>query len=253
MSLPVLIQKIEDRQNIAAWKKKYAEIASIYSMVKEEMGSVICVDEKNGNYSVPKKCQKVYDYEYGVYTTLSPEFVNKFVSHLKVIDSCGFPQYGESKYCSSYYKKWVALCGGAASYSFYGSLKKSAGNAPNTPTACTGAVGPGWDYDKKAVLLADGSVIYLGGYATGWIAVDVNSFKKGPNVLGRDFFAATVNDDWIKPLGADETFNKSNNGEQCECSKDYGLESAQGFLGSGNLLNGRMISGGCCSAVYLSK
>lgn len=34
-------------------------------------------------------------------------------------------------------------------------------------------------------------------------------------------------------------------------AKDYGLERAQGFLGSGDLLNGRMISGACCSATYM--
>ncbi len=83
--------------------------------------------------------------------------------------------------------------------------------------------------------------------------IDNKSGKKGPNVVGRDVFAVMLNEDWAKPLGADGTFNTSANGKTCECSKNYGLESAQGFLGSSNLLDGRMLSGTCCSAVKLQK
>lgn len=104
---------------------------------------------------------------------------------------------------------------------------------------------------NKAVLLLDGSVIYFGGYATGMISVDVNNFTKGPNVLGRDLFVVMVNDDWAKPLGADGTFNVSANGPTCKCSKDFGSVSGQGFLGSSDLLNGKVLSGVCCSAAKL--
>ena len=80
----------------------------------------------------------------------------------------------------------------------------------------------------------------------------MNGFTKGPNAVGRDFFAVLVNEDWAKPLGADGTYSKAANGnENCECSKDSGIESAQGFLGSSDLLNGKILSGGCCSATYL--
>ena len=98
----------------------------------------------------------------------------------------------------------------------YDSLKTSspAGTRKQTsPASCPnrGTLGTGWDFMHKAILLPDGTTIYFGGWATGMISVDVNSFAKGPNILGRDFFAAMVTDDWIKPIGADGTFNKNTN------------------------------------------
>jgi len=235
------------------WKKKYSEISNVYFQVREEMGGGnICVETKSG-YVNSIKCSKIG--QWTRYTTLSPEFVNKFVSHLKVIDSCGMPEYGETKKCENYYVNWVGFCSNG-NYGYYGSLMQGKGQkGAASPAYCNPAGGlyTGWDMNKKAVLLADGSVIYFGGHATGFISVDVNSFGKGPNVLGRDLFTVMVNEDWAKPLGAEGTFNPSANGKTCECSKDYGIERGQGFLGSADLLNSQMLSGACCSATKLSK
>ena len=66
-------------------------------------------------------------------------------------------------------------------------------------------------------------------------------------------FAIMLNENWIRPIGADGTFNKNVNGETCECGKEYGVESAQGFLGSSDLLNGTQLSGACCSYKYLTE
>ena len=256
MTIPTLSQKIGDMQNKAIWKKKFSEISQVYTAVKLDNYS-LCVNN-SGDYNVPAKCRYPDDGLYAVRTTMSPEFVNAMVKHFKVIDTCGFPQYGESAYCNNYLDKWNGLCGGAAAYSFYGSL--ISGTFKNLPTASTycnnaqlNGLYTGWDLSKKAILLQDGSVIYFGGYAAPIIAVDVNGFQKGPNVVGRDMFAIMLNENWIRPIGADGTFNKNVNGETCGCGKEYGIEKAQGFLGSGDLLTGRQLSGACCSYKYLNE
>lgn len=252
ITMTTIIPKIQDRQYTAMWKKKYSEISNIYYQVREEMGGGnICVETKTG-YINSTKCSKVP--QWARYTTLSPEFVEKFVSHLNVVDSCGHPEYGESKECSNYYFKWIGYCDKVSAGGYYGSLIQNKGQKGSTrSTSCESAGGlyTGWEMSRKAVLLADGSVIYFGGHTTGFISVDVNSFGKGPNVLGRDLFAVMVNEDWAKPLGAEGTYNTGRNPYPCKCSKDYGVESGQGFLGSSDLLNGSMLSGACCSAIKL--
>ena len=256
--LPAFIDSYMDKQYAAMWKKKYSEIANVYYEVKEEMGGNICVRKKEGNFDIPTKCIPPGEYMLSSkYATLSPEFVKNFVSRLKVIDSCGYPQYGESEYCANYYQPWTGLCGGSAAYGLYDSLMTSSPASSRKqlmPAICrdyAGTMYTGWDYMFKAVLQPDGTTIYFGGYATGLIVVDVNSFAKGPNVVGKDLFAAMVNDDWIKPIGAEGTFSTNINGKVCQCSKEVGLDRAQGFLGSGDLLNGTALSGVCCSATKL--
>ena len=256
LTIPTLAQKIGDMQNKAIWKKKFSEISQVYTAVKLDNYS-LCVNN-SGDYNVPAKCRYPDDGLYAERTTMSPEFVNAMVKHFKVIDTCGFPQYGESAYCNNYLDKWNGLCGGAAAYSFYGSL--ISGTFKNLPTASTycnnaqlNGLYSGWDLSKKAILLQDGSVIYFGGHGAPMISVDVNGFQKGPNVVGRDMFAIMLNENWIRPIGADGTFNKNVNGETCGCGKEYGIEKAQGFLGSGDLLTGTQLSGACCSYKYLTE
>ena len=253
MTMQIIIPNIQDKQLTAMWKKKYSEISSIYFQVREEMGGGdICVESNSGGYANVIKCSKIK--QWSGYGTLSPEFVEKFVAKLKVIDSCGFAEFGEAKKCQNFYVKWVGYCDWAANVGYYGTLiqnRGQKGSISSTYCMSPGGLYTAWDMNKKAVLLADGSVIYFGGYATGMISVDVNGFGKGPNVLGRDLFVVMVNEDWIRPIGADETFDKNANGDICKCSKDYGVERGQGILGSSNLLNGRVLSGACCSATKL--
>ncbi len=249
--MPVITNNVQDRQHTAMWKKKYSEIVNIYRQVRDDFGGSICVESKTG-YVKSAKCSKIGDL--GNYTTLSPDFVNEFVSHLKVLDSCGKPEYGESKPCKNYDFKWVGYCDTASAGGYYGSLVQGRGKSGSTKsTSCQPAGGlyTGWDMSNRAVLLMDGSVIYFGGHKTGMISVDVNNFTKGPNVLGRDLFVVMVNEDWAKPIGADGTFSVGSNGPTCKCSKDSGVVSGQGFLGSSDLLHGKMLSGVCCSATKL--
>ena len=157
MTIPTLSQKISDMQNKAIWKKKFSEISQVYAAVKLDNYS-LCVNN-SGDYNVPAKCRYPGDGLYVVRTTMSPEFVNAMVKHFKVIDTCGFPQYGESRYCNNYLDKWYGLCGGATPYSFYGSL--ISGTFKNLPTASTycnnaqlNGLYSGWDLSKKSNLIA---------------------------------------------------------------------------------------------------
>lgn len=252
------MQAAQDKANIAMWKKKYSEISSIYNIVKNEMSSSICVKTKEGDCNIPVECRQINTS--GTYTTLSPEFVKRFLSHLQVIEGCSTKystsayDSGDTRKCNNYHRKWSGLC---ENYSLYGNLIMPSPGSMVSPASCRTTSGASthlnsWDLMNYSALLADGSVLYFGGHATGFISVDVNGFGKGPNVLGKDLFVAMVNDEWIRPLGAEDTYVKIDN-KECECSKNYGDSGAQGYLGSGDLLHGRMISGGCCSAVYLKE
>lgn len=258
MTLPSVINKIKEKQNIAMWKKKYSEIANIYNLVKDEFSTPICVDSINGDFKIPKECATINS-PYATFTTLSPEFVKHFISHLKIVDSCSvYNAYGNTDKCSNYYRRWLGFCN--QSDSLYELLPNKSPGKQKSPASCHGTLTNkasalnSFDFSKFAALLEDGSVIYFGGRATGWITVDVNGFDKGPNIVGKDVFAAMVNDKWIKPLGATDTYDQNTNGNNCECSDAWGNKNfSQGFLGSGDLLHGRMVSGGCCSAIYLYK
>src|SRR5574344_654228 len=51
LTIPTLIQKIDDKIYISMWKKKYSEIAIIYEIVKNEIGNdSVCVIN-DGNYN----------------------------------------------------------------------------------------------------------------------------------------------------------------------------------------------------------
>lgn len=254
IAIPTVVQKVGDMQNKTLWKKKYSEVVQAYTEVIQNNYNM-CVNN-SGDYNIATKCHYVGDGRSAARTTLSPEFVNAMAKHFKYVNSCGFPQYGEAEYCSYYYHKWTGLCGGAATYSFYGSLISGSINEddlPTRPTNCGSQVGvyTGWDFNKKALLLQDGAVVYFGGHAAPMITVDVNGFQKGPNILGKDLFAIMLNENWIRALGAEGTFNKAANGDTCECGKEYGVERGQGFLGSSDLLNGTQVSGACCSYKYI--
>lgn len=239
------------------WKKKYSEISNIYNLVKHDISTPICVNTKEGEFTIPAKCSTFEDRRWDTYTTLSPEFVHQFVSHLNIVESCSpYEAYGNTTKCANYYRRWLGFCD--KNYSLYATLAGKTPGRQLRPTSCignlTGTDGDinSFDFNKYAALLADGSVIYFGGHYTGWITVDVNGAGKGPNKIGKDLFAAMVNDKWIKPLGAPGTFNSAVNGNECKCSEDYGVNGfTQGFLGSSNLMHGQMASGGCCSALYL--
>lgn len=168
------------------------------------------------------------------------EFVEEFLKNFEVIDFC---------YGSSTNDPTGKNCANNKKNSWQGITFSDVGTGYKT---LAGGYFNAYNMNYKVVLLKNGAVIYFGKSHGGpWISVDVNGYKKGPNVIGRDFFVAKSNGVKLLPLGADESYNKNVNGQLCECSKNMGAEDANYFIQVGNPGSGTVVSGGCCSAYYL--
>ncbi|MFR1671367.1 MAG: hypothetical protein ACLSWI_00290, partial [Candidatus Gastranaerophilaceae bacterium] len=213
------IQKIDDRQNIAHWKKMYSAINQAFNKSISE-GYIPC-DKNERNLSCID--QVVWTRQ----TKMNDEFIYRMLSNFNVTNVCNTT--GNTN-CNRF-PNW------AVSY----------GNTPKTLKG--GSVGS-YNFHYIEGRLATGELIMFGDSHGGpWISVDVNGFRKGPDKIGKDIFIMKVYDDFIRPLGAEGTFNKETNGEICGCGEEYGIE-ADPFLAQGAGA-GEVVSGGCCSAYYL--
>ena len=227
--MPSLIQKINDRQNIAKWKKEYSVINNFVDKVTAD-NIMICASY-NGYGGCNVHESKVF----------SDEFLDAFETNIDIVDSCN-GRSGNDCDNYSYWSpkdikyKWSGLAyyTTATRYnSLYGKCSDCGINAYNMGT--------------QAYLLKDGAAIYLGTSHGGpYVVVDVNNAQKGPNQLGRDLFAvkllATTKAQKAMPLGADGTQYTSEPNGTNGCSKDIGNKSA-------NYLH--EASGAGCSAKYL--
>ena len=241
--MPTLINKIQDRQNIAKWKREYSLISNAFQKVYND-GTQIC-----SSYTIYGSCES------SVSGSMSDEFREKIIEQLKVVDYC--TGSNTAKACDYYNRahqeyskyKWSGV---ANIYSRY----KALGSTIDRPNDYTQHGIHAYNFYNYAYLLNDGAAVYFGGSHGGpWIVVDVNNFTQGPNEFGRDVFVIKIvsnnitNQHWAKPMGAEGTFNKAANGEVCECSKDKGVKTANYIAGGGG--TGEVISGACCSAYYL--
>lgn len=206
ITVPTLINNIQNKQNIAAWKVLYSQISNSY------------------NYTIENGYVCSYD--------LLEEFIEEFTKNFEVVDSC----YGAS--CANNKKnKWQGI-----TFSDVGTGYKT----------LAGGSFSAYNINKKAILLKNGAVIYLGGSHGGpWISVDVNGYKKGPNVIGKDFFIVKPNGTKALPLGAEGTYDKQKNSNECVCDKNHGTVNGNYFVTVGGGDSGKVVSGGCCSAYYL--
>jgi len=221
ITMPTVINNIQNKVNIVRWKKSYA---IVYEAVKRVMNKDISICERENCAAV--RIPNITNYE-DIY--FSNEFIEAFIEELNPIDKC-FPNI--PKHCIN--KKWVRT----RNYTLL--------NKPNAEVA-------GYNYGAASLLLKDGSVVYIGGSHGGpWLSVDVNGPLNKPNQVGRDFFIIKVFQDKILPLGAQGTFNKQYNGEQCLCGEQYGLQTGNPYF-AGEAGKREVISGGCCSAYYLLK
>lgn len=246
MTLPAVINKIHDKQNIAKWKKEFSVISNVYNQLKAE-GETIC---------------KEYNSENGYCSGYpSEQFLSSLIEKLKPIAVCGTStnvtggkecNYYNSDYWNQYSTtKWSGV---ANIYTRY----KALGGTKDLGSGYTQYGISGYNFTNLAMLMNDGAVIYVGGSHGGpWIVVDVNSFNEGPNEFGRDTFVIKIKDDlvlgrqWMKPMGAEGTYNKSQNGDICECTGAKGVKTATYLAGQSG--NGEVVSGICCSAYYLLK
>lgn len=247
-----MIPEIQNKQNIAKWKKTYSVVNNAYDLIVTE-GVTVCrngASAPGSSYS-NSRCKTIVGStsKYGdQYFGYSDEFVDRFREILNPVSVC----YGKVEpKCDNYGVghagtknfPWAGFAAPSAA-SIYGTLKK--------PYSKGVFSFPSYNFNVAAFLLKDGSVVYIGGTHGGpWISVDVNGAAKGPNQIGRDFFQILGFDKKILPLGADGTYNKSANNGKCECTKNAGAERENYFAGAGGA--GEVVSGGCCSAKYLSE
>lgn len=108
-----------------------------------------------------------------------------------------------------------------------------------------------YNFNKYKIKLISGELIMFGASHGGpWISVDVDGFERGKNTLGKDLFVIKAYDKHLKPMGADGTFSKVENGSECVCSETSGAITATYISGSDGGLH-EIASGACCSNYYL--
>ena len=242
MTIPTIISKIEDRQNIARWKKSYAVVNAAFNAVKAD-GIDVCATHNRYN---PLQCSNGNpnpELDGGYY---NPEFVTAFISKLKVLDYCS-PGYANSypPKCVAYEDTYV--WGHNQGYDPLGYPTKILTAYANGHKFYykAGALGY-YNFSVQMILLTDGSVIYMGGSWGGpWIIVDVNGYQKGPNMVGKDLFGIQLWENKMLPSGAEGTMGYDDPSYGASgCSKDIGKSKANYFSEA---------AGAGCSAKYLLK
>lgn len=228
--MPSIVANIQDKQNIARWKKAYSVISQAYAQTVNE-GYEPCTREHvgcpdvaelgkiyNNNLNNPHYQYFLYDKAEGIREEFKIQFISKF-NGAKVCDT--------ANKCKLYSNEIIprTLSGGRILY---------------------------YNMSGMKIKLSTGELIIFGGTHGGpWLTVDVNGAENGPNVLGRDIYVMKLYDNVVKPMGAYGTYKPSSNGDECLCGKEYGLKEATYFAGAAGA--GEVASGACCSAVYLSK
>ena len=236
ITLPVIISKIEDRQNIAKWKKAYSTVNNAFNKVIAE-GIPIC------QYRAPNTC-----IDDGSGYLYSAEFITAIKNELNVIDVCG----SVSTQKNPLGFKRCGFDGDEFWNGFAGNDVRSKYSPLGVTVSKLGASGAlnSYDFGNFAFLLADGTVLNFGGLWSGLtIGVDVNSAVKGPNQVGKDFFLIRIftknygEINYLKPFGAEETqgWNDPSAGSS-GCSKDIGRTSTNAAYEA---------AGAGCSAKYL--
>ena len=254
LTLSIVIQNIQNKQNIAKWKKEYSVINNAFNEVLADGVSVCEAYSPNGT------CASVDNNYIGNY---SDEFIAAFQSKLKIIDYCSTTgsNVPSDRLCDNYnysnesLKKTIKYewSGTASIYSRYRALGVRTESEPG------GYVPYGinaYNFYRMALLLADGAVVYLGEVWQGpWIVVDVNNFTKGPNEFGKDVFVIHVtsnirkNRHFISPAGAENIYDDRpdlNNPSYgiTGCSKDIGKTKSNTVY---------EVAGTGCSAKYLME
>ena len=188
MTISTVMSKINDFENIQAWKKIYSEISNAYNLAVKD--------------NVP------LSYPTNSFIGFDAETVNTILSYMNIVQKCKNPSGGKSvemgftdRDCSAS-DKWMSL------NNDYKSLSGKTFSFVNST--------------RIAVQTPSGSVIYIGGDFQPIWGVDVNGFGKGPNTIGKDVFGIAFTKAWMRPIGAMGADFKAglNYGAQ-KCSDDY--------------------------------
>ena len=239
LTIPVILSKIEDRQNIARWKKAYSVVNNVFNEVRAE-GIELCAAHDRNN---PNLCTNGSSNPELVSGYYNPEFVSSFISKLKVLDHCSSSLYANSypPVCVAWQDTYV--WGHNQGYDPLGAAPDNHYNSQFKAYYRVGKLGY-HNLSVQMILLSDGSVIYMGGLWGGpWIIIDVNGYKKGPNMVGKDLFGAQLWEDKMLPSGAVGTtgYNDPNYGAS-GCDKNIGKSQSAKFAEA---------AGAGCSYKYL--
>lgn len=169
MTIPTLINNVNDMIYKTAWKKEYSSFASLVELVKNENGGTL----------------------QGLLSADDLSMNNIFDKYLKVITSCHTVGITGKGICWHQDSDWSYLNRGTIDD--IDSPPTGAGNllyeAPGGEVLADGTLVRFLDYDCNAA-----------GYC-GYILFDINGFKK-PNVIGKDIFGVFVYLDGITPFGS---------------------------------------------------
>ena len=241
MTLSTVISKIQDKQNIAKWKKEYSVISNAFNEVVAD-GVTICNHTQYGH------CHG---------QGYTDEFVDAIQKKLRVVDYCGsasvFPREKICDYTNFQNGDWWKKYGIFRWSGINGSAVETGYKALGESSSSNNGVNR-YNFSRIALLLADGASVYLGTLWNGpWIVVDVNNFNNGPNQFGRDVFVIHVSSDikknkhYLAPAGSESLFDEIpalNNADYgiTGCSKDIGKPSSNTVY---------EVAGSGCSAKYL--
>jgi len=165
ITIPQLIQKIQEWTWKQTWKKEYSTIVQAYERVKQDNGGDLSEYFSTTVYRMPK------------------QIAINMGNYLSII-----------KTCAGFYSDNTSVCDSMPLTSFTNTYKDLSGAYFNQVAFSCGQY-----------ILADGSYIYFRtynkvNYFTAW--VDVNGFAKGPNIAGKDLFGLIISPDKAMPMGA---------------------------------------------------
>ncbi len=210
MTLPSIINAIQDKTFHAKWKSTYSILNNAFNLTKEKNPGI-----------------RVF---IGGQNAIDQEFIDAFLENVQVADSCGFSPLPP---CTIWYNSKKFTWSGVAPNS---SATKYA--------TLNGEAMLSYGFNSRSVLLNNGASIYFGYHM---ILVDVNNYNGKPNILGRDVFAISLLRTWynrdmfieeigMKPFGAQNTYNSKTELGSTDCDKN---------IGSGNSWVPRMAGAGC--------
>lgn len=165
ITIPTLVQNIQDYAMKQAWKKAYSTIAQAYERFKQDEGGDL--SGYFGAAGAPGQAQ----------------IVPKLGNYLYYTKTCG----------SGTYYTYNNVCGlptNPALVNFYATLSGQYLNNNNL------------NYGQ--FILNDGTQLFFRAWDPTYLLiwVDLNGAAKGPNTLGKDLFGASATKDKIAPMGA---------------------------------------------------
>lgn len=216
ITVPTIINNIQNRQNIAKLKKAYSVLSNTVNYIKLSGISLCNIDTPdtqkicNGGSNAPV------------------EFKDELVRLLEPLDVCGC-DYGNR--CGKAYP-WAGLYNGCYSGGGGTIYKDFNGNPVGSR-----------NIDRRVLLLKDGTVVYFGylDFPGLSITVDVNG-TKGPNVLSKDLFLFIVTPKGLSPYGSPDTDYRSDY-TGYKCDGDYSKVK--------DAVTIYMAAGAGCAAKYL--